>query len=655
MNKKTIAILLGVVGVVLLCLIGFIIFNNQTFEITFDAVGGSQVASQQVKRGDLVLIPVNPTKSGYEFVEWDYNGKKYDFSLKVSSNMTLVAVWGKKVETYTVSLELDGVKKSVTVKGGFLIDQDDLVSFEKEGYNIEWYMNGSKFDVKTDKVTKDILLTGKYVEVKVYTVSFDSDGGSSVANQKVNENNSAKEPDEPTKQGFVFDSWYLDNKKYDFKDKVTKDITLKAKWIEDKNLKRYEVKFNSDGGSSVATQTIVEGKKVTQPKTPIKSGYLFDGWYLNNNKYDFSKAVTKDITLVARWVKELGKFTVSFDSNGGTDVLNQVVYEGSKAVKPNNPTRINYTFKEWQLNGKAYDFNSPVTSSIILKAAWTAIPRYVVSFDSNGGSKVESQTIIEGNRASEPANPIRSGYTFGGWQLNGSAYNFNAVVTSNITLVAKWNKEPSKYTVSFNSNGGSRVDSQTVVEGNKVSRPSDPTRSGYIFGGWQLNGSTYNFDTVVTGDITLTAVWNEVPKYTVSFDSGGGSRVESQIVAEGNKASRPSDPTRNGYTFDGWQLNGSTYNFDTVVSGNITLTAVWSVVVVNKTYTIEKRRVDNLSLDVQLIVKEDGQVIPFTNIMFNNRVVCTSSNPTVNANSIGSITTFQVTLTDGTVVSANVS
>ena len=655
MNKKTIAILLGVVGVVLLCLIGFIIFNNQTFEITFDAVGGSQVASQQVKRGDLVLIPVNPTKSGYEFVEWDYNGKKYDFSLKVSSNMTLVAVWGKKVETYTVSLELDGVKKSVTVKGGFLIDQDDLVSFEKEGYNIEWYMNGSKFDVKTDKVTKDILLTGKYVEVKVYTVSFDSDGGSSVANQKVNENNSAKEPDEPTKQGFVFDSWYLDNKKYDFKDKVTKDITLKAKWIEDKNLKRYEVKFNSDGGSSVATQTIVEGKKVTQPKTPIKSGYLFDGWYLNNNKYDFSKAVTKDITLVARWVKELGKFTVSFDSNGGTDVLNQVVYEGSKAVKPNNPTRINYTFKEWQLNGKAYDFNSPVTSSIILKAAWTAIPRYVVSFDSNGGSKVESQTIIEGNRASEPANPIRSGYTFGGWQLNGSAYNFNAVVTSNITLVAKWNKEPSKYTVSFNSNGGSRVDSQTVVEGNKASRPSDPTRSGYTFGGWQLNGSTYNFDTVVTGDITLTAVWNEVPKYTVSFDSGGGSRVESQIVAEGNKASRPSDPTRNGYTFDGWQLNGSTYNFDTVVSGNITLTAVWSVVVVNKTYTIEKRRVDNLSLDVQLIVKEDGQVIPFTNIMFNNRVVCTSSNPTVNANSIGSITTFQVTLTDGTVVSANVS
>ena len=203
---------------------------------------------------------------------------------------------------------------------------------------------------------------------------------------------------------------------------------------------------------------------------------------------------------------------------------------------------------------------------------------YTVTFNSDGGSSVPSQTIESGKSGVKPANPTKNGYTFEEWQLNGKSYNFDTAVTENITLKAVW--KINKYTVTFNSDGGSSVASQTIESGKKATKPSNPTKDGYTFEEWQLNGKTYNFDTAVTGNITLKAVWkkNSTPtaKYTVTFNSDGGSSVSSQTVENGKKATKPTNPTKDGYTFVEWQLNGKSYNFDTAVTGNITLKAVWN-------------------------------------------------------------------------------
>ena len=301
--------------------------------------------------------------------------------------------------------------------------------------------------------------------------------------------------------------------------------------ISNKKPLSYEIIFETNGGTLVESQIVNEGEKVKKPADPVKDGYLFVEWTYQGKTYDFSIEVTSNLTLTAKWeeVKEdTETFIVKFETDGGTTISNQVVEKGEKAAKPIDPVKNGYKFSGWYLDNEIYDFDEIIDKNIELKAKWEKIEdtnggnnnnnkppvttptvkKYTITFNSNGGSSVNSQTVTEGGKASKPSNPTRNGYTFGGWTLNGSIYDFNSAVNKNITLVAKWNENAKeKYTVTFNSDGGTTVSSQTVTEGGKVSRPADPTKSGYNFGGWTLNGVSYDFNSIVSGNITLTAKW----------------------------------------------------------------------------------------------------------------------------------------------------
>ena len=156
---------------------------------------------------------------------------------------------------------------------------------------------------------------------------------------------------------------------------------------------------------------------------------------------------------------------------------------------------------------------------------------YTVTFDSNGGSQIVSQSIKEGETATEPIAPTKEAsaecsYEFAGWTLNGVEYNFATVVTGNITLVAKWNEIKNSYTVTFDSVGGTTVDSITVEYGKTVTEPSVPTKEAseeftYEFAGWTLNGVDYDFATAVIGNITLVAKWTAIPVPPENPDEGG--------------------------------------------------------------------------------------------------------------------------------------
>ena len=331
----------------------------------------------------------------------------------------------------------------------------------------------------------------------------------------------------------------------------------------------FTVTFNSDGGSAVDAQTIDEGETATKPTDPTKAGYTFAGWTLNGEAYDFTTPVSSDIQLVATWAKDAVKYTVTFNSDGGSTVAAQEIVENSLASEPVAPTKTGYKFAGWLLDGEAYDFTSAVTGNIELTAKWIAL--YTVSFNSDGGSAVDAQTLEENQTATEPTVPTKANYKFGGWLLNGEAYDFATPVTGNIELTAKW---IALYTVSFNSNGGSTVESQTIEENEVVSEPTAPTKDDCKFGGWLLNGEAYDFATPVTGDIELTAKW--IAGYAVTFNSDGGSAVETQDVDEGQTVSEPTAPTKMGYVFAGWTLNGEAYNFATPITGDIELVAVWA-------------------------------------------------------------------------------
>ncbi|PJM74841.1 InlB B-repeat-containing protein [Bifidobacterium simiarum] len=209
-------------------------------------------------------------------------------------------------------------------------------------------------------------------------------------------------------------------------------------------------------------------------------------------------------------------YTVAFNSNGGSAVAAQSVNSGAKVKQPANPTRAGYTFAGWYYGNAKWDFNRAVTGNITLTAQWTknAVPvtYRTVAFNSNGGSAVASQKVANGQKATQPANPTRAGYTFAGWYNGKTKYDFNKPVTANLTLTAQWTKNavPVVYrTVAFNSNGGSAVASQKVANGAKVAQPKNPSRSGYTFAGWYYGNAKWDFNRGVTANITLTAKWTK--------------------------------------------------------------------------------------------------------------------------------------------------
>ena len=207
-----------------------------------------------------------------------------------------------------------------------------------------------------------------------YTVTFNAYGGFPTPNeQHVKSGEKAVLPAEPTLKGHTFAFWYLGDDEenataYDFDTPVTGDITLTAKW----NINKYTVTFNSYGGTPVPPAQEVEyGLTATKPATaPTKTGYTFDGWYLGDEKYDFSDAVEQNITLYANWEKNI--YTVTYtDGVDGEEVFAdqtyRVPFEDTTPAFKGNPTRDGYVFDGWKPA-----FSDTVTGNVTYVAQWTA-------------------------------------------------------------------------------------------------------------------------------------------------------------------------------------------------------------------------------------------------------------------------------------------
>ena len=275
------------------------------------------------------------------------------------------------------------------------------------------------------------------------------------------------------------------------------------------------------------------------------------------------------------------KYTVSFDTDGGSKIASIRVKEGKKLTLPNDPTKKDYTFVEWQLDGKKFDTNTKISKNIKLKAIWEVHLTddiFTITFNTKGGTPIESQEVNGNGQVLKPEDPTKENSKFVEWQLDGKTYNFDSLVKKDITLEAKWSMLPT-YNVKFDTDGGNKVPTQVVSEGGTVEKPQDPVKDGYVFVEWKKSGQKYNFETPVVEDMVLVAKYEEAKMYTVTFDTDGGTTIEPQTVQEKNKVTKPQDPTKEGYAFVRWELDGVPYNFDKEVEKDITIKAIWSEIV----------------------------------------------------------------------------
>ena len=433
-NSKLIGLVLFALGAICIALYFVYPTERNEFKVTFDSNGGSVVDSQTVQKGGKASKPTDPTKENSEFIEWQLNGSAYAFDNTVLSDITLTASW-KEVIKHSVKVTLDGNELTADIIDGENITLEGLNIPAKEGYRVVFYNeNNEEYDISTG-VTTDLVLTASYVEIKTYTVKFDSQKGSKVDDVKVQENSQVTEPS-VTRDGYTLDGWYLGNDKYDFTTPVTKDIKLTAKWVENGKI---NVIFMVDE-KVYKTTPVKENTKVTKPANPTKKGYKFVEWQLNGTAFDFSTPITTETTLTAVF-EESKTVTVTFNTDGGSKVEAKEIETGTKVTKPADPTKTGNKFLEWQLDGKKYDFNKTVEDNITLKAIWVEV--FTVKFvDDNGKEIVNSQVVVKGEKAKKPTDPTKEGYKFEEW-LDGEhkTYDFNKEVTTDLTLTARFVKE----------------------------------------------------------------------------------------------------------------------------------------------------------------------------------------------------------------------
>ena len=324
----------------------------------------------------------------------------------------------------------------------------------------------------------------------------------------------------------------------------------------------YSVTLHENGGTlssgNVTSYNYGEGATLPTAGDMTREGYTFAGWY-DNEALTGTPVMTISNTEMgnkeywAQW--EINQYTVTVKpENGEADITITQDY-GTPIAAPADPTREGYTFIGWD---KAIPTTMPA-ENMTITAKWK-VNQYTITFDTNGGSEITPITQDYGTAITAPANPTREGYTFIGWDKAIPA----TMPAENMIITAKW--KVNQYTITFDSNGGSEIAPITQDYGTAIAAPADPTREGYTFIGWDKAIPT----TMPAENMTVTAQW-EINQYTITFDTAGGSEIAPITQDYGTAITTPADPTREGYTFIGWDTEIPT----TMPAENMTVTAQW--------------------------------------------------------------------------------
>lgn len=234
---------------------------------------------------------------------------------------------------FTVTFQTNGgtTVESVEVVSGESIDLNDYIT---ENSDENYYFNGWYLDEDcTERATtqfypsSDVTLYARWITNEQYTLTFDSCGGSAVASQVYYSYEYLSEPEDPTREGYLFDGWYWDEaytKEFVFEGNtmITQDVTIYAKWIE-----LYVLTFETNGGGAIDSITGEEGTAVSAPADPVREGYVFEGWYSDaacTQLYEFT-VLTEDVTVYAGWRAIQTGISVTLNINSGSYVTTETL------------------------------------------------------------------------------------------------------------------------------------------------------------------------------------------------------------------------------------------------------------------------------------------------------------------------------------------
>lgn len=349
----------------------------------------------------------------------------------------------------------------------------------------------------------------------------------------------------------------------------------------------YAVTFNyKDDKTATATQNVEYGNMATEPQKVDRPGYRFLGWFTEDGKaFDFSTPITKSMTLTAKWeIVNINAYIIPITSDGtqlvgagfdmalNTTTLGRV---GLPGYEDEDAVRIHFATFASSAGLADADEYFPGTDPLVVKA---------VADLKNG---LERRFAAGVNEAKADGIMSKTNWTYLHVGELDDEDDTNFLSGNLVFYSARFVTEDSEHVTGmpnaeYTHNAVAVYD--YYLDGETITIPDAvPERYGYDFLGWSVKAVPAENDKLlkagdtvtVDGDVVFTAQW-KLKEYTVSFDSKGGTKVDSQIVEHGSTATKPGNPHRNDYTFKGWYLDGKKFDFSTPITGDITLVARWA-------------------------------------------------------------------------------
>ena len=586
---------------------------------------------------------------------------------------------GKIEEKVVYVLNGDVIREEKVAEGDIITRPDFDIDNLDGWYTDKNYTNKYKF---SNRVNKNLILYGKTEqEIKKYTVKF-IDEGTEVESKEVIEGNTVNRIEDPSKDGYDFECWTLDNICYDFDTPVTRDINLVSKY----KVKEYDINYILNGGTNdpdnpskytKESETIVlkdaskEGytftgwtgngtteptkgleivsgstgnKEFTASYTPInysieyintcgalpagatnpdsyniesaditllnpsKEGYEFKGWKVFGESDDTASTTTvipqgsmgnKKYEAVCTAIE----YEITYHLDGGSleeGKTNPSKYTIEDTFTLNNPVKVGHTFTGWEeegVSGKKETVTVPVgTTGNKVYTAKYSLDAYTLTIDPAGGT-YEGELVQTNDYGTiiTIEDAAKNGYTFTDWTLEGAGLYNNKTYTygvGNGKLTANYTLNEYDIDYDYSSCGLTNEEIEALNNRTKYTvemenfQLNEPNKYGYIFDGWTgSNGNAPTKDVTVQTNqaVDLTYVANcHLQKFTVTFKDGE-SILGTKQVEYNHKVTPIETPQKNGYSFDKWLLNGEEYNFNNLVTEDITLQAKFDVI----NYTIE--------------------------------------------------------------------
>ena len=599
------------------------VWEGNPISIRYDLDGGSGTAFVQTKGkvgSSFTILPDEPLKEGHFFTGWSYAGTVYqpghEFEqLPDVSEIVFVAVWS---EYPLLSFDLNGGNadaKFGTVKLG-PGESKELDAPVRSGYIFfRWVdtVTGIAYSAGSDiSIVRNTTLKAEW-KGNIVSIEYDLNGGTGPFEDAAGKVGSsyAIPSDVPVRNGYYFTGWsyasslFQPGHVFDRLPDVS-EMAFVAVWSEYPMLS-----FNLNGGTpdqKFSTVSLGPGAEHTLAG-PSRDGYRFIEWIDNATgmayKPGHKMSIEGNTTLNAVWIGN--DVVISYDLKGGSGTVfgNVKGNVGSSfAIPQEEPILDGHYFVGWSFNGSVYKAGSVFDSlqnirSITFVAEWSQYP--MLAFNLNGGMQSSEFDTVSLSPGVEYVlgEPSRTGYGFAEWVDNATGVTYRPgdriSIEVNTTLSAVWIGNDVMISYDLSGGSGTVFGSTTGNVGSVFGIPvEEPVLEGHHFAGWSFGGSVYEagfvFDPLPNFlSVRFVATWSEYPM--LSFDLRGGSGSGFDIVKErpGTDLTLPlAEPSRQGYTFGGWQdiSTGNVYLPEGTISitVNTVLTAIWSGNTITVTY-----------------------------------------------------------------------